>query len=493
MSNSPKFIAFDLGAESGRAVLGILDDDRLTLEEVHRFPNQPVRTPDGLHWDALRLFHEMKQGLRACSQAHGADIAGLGVDTWGVDFGLLDRSGGLLGNPFHYRDSRTDGVPEQAFQRVPRAEIYERTGIQFMQLNTLYQLLSMVISRAPILDLADRLLLMPDLFNYWFTGEKTSEFSIATTTQFYDPRERNWSRRLLEEMGIPTSMLPPVAAPGSVIAPLRESVADEVGIGRIPVIAPATHDTGSAVAAVPAAGKDHLYISCGTWALMGVELDSPLINEKALDLNFTNEGGVFGTIRFLKNIGGLWLVQECRRHWQRNGEEITYADLTEQAAAARPFAFIVDPDDPSFLAPGDMPSRIAGFCRRTGQTVPESRGQIVRCALDSLALKHRHVLEKLEGLLGKRLDPIHMVGGGIQNRLLCQLTADVTGRQVLAGPVEATAIGNILMQAIALGHIASLAEARQIVRSSFPCEVYDPGDQTAAADAWGAFRRIVSA
>ncbi|MDO8589029.1 MAG: rhamnulokinase family protein [Armatimonadota bacterium] len=490
MSNALKFLAFDLGAESGRGVVGLLDGPTLRLEEVHRFPNEPIRLNDGLHWDILRLLHEIKRGFRACAQAHGTDISGVGVDTWGVDFGLLDRDGGLLGNPYHYRDDRTNGMLEEAFKRVPRSEIYERTGIQFMRLNTLYQLLAMALSKSPLLEVADTLLFTPDLFNYWFTGEKLSEYTISTTSQFYDPREDDWSRPLLQQLGIPTCFLPNVVRPGHVIAPLRQSFAEEVGLPQIPVIAPAAHDTGCAVAAVPATGKDHAYLSCGTWALIGVELEKPLISEKALELNFTNEGGVFDTIRFLKNMAGLWLVQECRRHWAREREELSYSELTEMASASEPFAYLVDPDDPVFLSPGDMPARIIEFCRNIGAGEPQTKAEIIRCALDSIALKYRNVLSSLEALLGKRLEPIHIVGGGTQNRLLCQLTADVTGRTVVAGPVEATAIGNILMQAIARGEIGSLAEGREIVRNSFPMVTYEPSPDSRMEDAWARFRRI---
>jgi rhamnulokinase len=489
MRNPLKFLALDLGAESGRAVVGLLDGSTLKLEEVHRFPNEAVRINDGLHWDSLRQFHEIKRGIGLCVKNYGADISGLGVDTWGVDFGLLDRQDALLGNPFHYRDSRTNGMLEKAFSIVPRSEIYERSGIQFMQLNTLYQLLSMVLSKSTQLEMAQTMLLMPDLFNFWLTGEKVSEFSIATTTQFYDPRERDWSRSLLEKMSIPTHILCPIVPPGTVIGSLCASVADEVG-AAIPVIAPACHDTGSAVAAVPAVGRNHLYISCGTWALIGVELDAPLINEDALTSNFTNEGGVCDTIRFLKNCAGLWLVQECRRQWAREGEDLSYSQLTELAAAEPAFKYVVDPDDPGFISPGDMPARIVEFCCRTGQEAPATKGAIVRCALDSVALKYRYVLERLEQMLGRRLDPIHMMGGGTQNRLLCRLTADVTGRTVLAGPIEATAIGNILMQAIATGEIASLAQGREIVRSSFPLETYQPQRQERMETIWPLFTRL---
>lgn len=485
-----KFLAFDLGAESGRALVGLLDDSTLTLEEAHRFPNEAVWVGESLHWDTLRQFHEMKLGLRAVVQSHGSDLAGIGVDTWGVDFGLLDRNGELLGNPYHYRDERTEGMLEEAFKRVPRREIYERTGIQFMRLNTLYQLLAMALKKSPQFDVAERLLMTPDLLNYWFTGEKISEYTIATTSQCYDPREGDWAWSILEKLGIPTRMFSGVVPPGTVMGPLRDSVANEVGIGKVSVIAPATHDTGSAVAAVPASNKDCAYISCGTWALIGTELDEPLINDSALEQNFTNEGGVYGSIRFLKNIGGLWLAQECRRQWAKEGESLSYAELTEMAAAEEPFAHIVDSDSSVFLAPGDMPSRIVQFCKESGQDAPQSKGAIIRCALDSVALKYRYVLECLEGLVGRRLDPVHIVGGGTQNRLLCRLTADATRRTVIAGPIEATAIGNILVQAIAAGAIGSLAEGREIVRRSFPMALYEPQDEGRIDEVWPKFLRI---
>jgi rhamnulokinase len=474
MSRQFSFLALDLGAESGRAMLGQFGGERLQLSEVYRFPNGPVRLPDGLHWDALRLWSEIKQGLAQAIQEHGVNLASTGLDTWGVDFGLLDRDGALVSSPYHYRDSRTDGMLDEAFRRVPRAEIFEQTGIQFMQINSLYQLLSMVVRQSPALDIAETFLTMPDLFNYWLTGRRVCEFSNATTTQCYDPRKGDWAIPLLEKMSIPTHIFPEIVPPGTVLGELLPPVAEEVGTSGLPVIAPACHDTGCAVAAVPAKGSDFVYISSGTWSLMGAELPEPVINTQSLTFGFTNEGGVGGTFRFLKNIAGLWLIQECRRMWARQGEEFSYDDLTQMAAQADPLQSVVDPDYGEFLKPGDMPARIRAFCQMTDQPVPQSKGAVIRCALESLALKYRWVLERLEEILARHLEPIHIVGGGTQNRLLNQFAADATGRQVITGPIEATAAGNVITQAMALGHIASLEEGRRIVRNSFDVATYEP-------------------
>jgi len=475
------FLALDLGAESGRAMLGQFDGRRLRLSEVHRFPNSPARLPDGLHWDALRLWTEIKSGLTLAGREYGVELGGVGLDTWGVDFGLLDRHGVLISNPYHYRDSRTDGMLEEAFRRVPREEIFERTGIQFMQINSLYQLLSMVVRQSPALDVAETFLTMPDLFNYWLTGRQACEFSIATTTQCYDPRQGDWARPLLETLDIPPHIFPEVVSPGTVLGQLSPAVAEEVGLSDLPVIAPGCHDTASAVAAVPAevadrrrSVADFLYISSGTWSLVGAEVPGPVINAQSLAFDFTNEGGVCGTFRFLKNVAGLWLVQECRRMWAGQGEALSYDDLTHMAAQAEPLRSVIDPDCGEFLKPGDMPDRIRAGCQATGWPVPQSKGAVVRCALESLALKYRWVLERIEEILGRRLEPIHIVGGGTRNRLLNQFTADATGRPVVAGPIEATAAGNVLMQMMALGHIESLAEGRQVVRDSFDVAVYEP-------------------
>ena len=468
------YLAFDLGAESGRAIIATLEADRLTLNEVHRFGNGPVRLPDGLHWDVLRLWTEIKAGIAAAIK-NGAKPVGIGVDTWGVDFALLDKNGALLGNPFHYRDARTDGMMDKVFQCLSRDAIFAQTGIQFMQLNTLYQLYAMVRAKSPLFDVADRVVTIPDLFNYWLSGKITNEFTNSTTTQCYNPLTRDWSKGMLETLGIPARLFGPVTDSGSVIGPILPEVAEETGVGAVSVILPACHDTGSAVTAVPARNQDFAWISSGTWSIMGAEVLQPVLSEKALVYNFTNEGGVFGTWRLSKNIMGLWLVQECRRYWREHGEELSYDELTHLAAEARPFLAVIDPDADVFFHPGDMPGKIRKFCAESGQPIPQTTGEIVRVALESIALKYRRTLARLEELSGKRLDPIHIIGGGTKNRLLNQFTADCTGRTVVIGPVEATAIGNVLMQAIGLGHLESLSEARAVVRTSFEVEEYQPG------------------
>jgi rhamnulokinase len=468
-----KLLAFDLGAESGRGVLGLFDGQRLRLEVVHRFGNGPVRTLEALHWDVLRLYSEMLAALRRCAAEHGG-IDSVGVDTWGVDFALVGRNNTLLGNPRHYRDPHTEGVMEQAFTRVPRSEVFRQTGLQFMRFNTLFQLLALQRDRSPLLDLAETLLFMPDLFHFFFTGMKFNEFTDASTSQMVDPTAKTWAYGLMKAFGLPQQILGTLVQPGTVLGPLRSSVAAETGLRSVPVVAPASHDTAAAVAAVPAAGTSWAYISSGTWSLMGAELAAPLINEKVQEYNFTNEGGVGGTIRFLKNIMGLWLVQECRRMWERAGHAYTYEELMHLAVEAAPFASVVNPDDTGFILPPNMPAAIQEFCRRTGQAVPQEPGAVVRCALEGLAFCYRWVLERLEELLGRRLDVIHVVGGGSQNTLLCQLTADACNRPVQAGPVEATAIGNVLVQAIGLKGLKSLDEAREVVRRSFEVVTYTP-------------------
>lgn len=493
MARDSKFLAFDFGAESGRALLGVIRDSKLELHEAHRFPNSPVTTLGHLHWDVFRQLQDIKQGLKIVLQETDGEIDGVGVDTWGVDFGLLGEDGELLAVPWHYRDSRTDGMMEEVFDIVSREEIFEQTGTQFMQLNTLYQLYSMVKTKSTALKHASRLLMMPDLFNYWLTGEQVGEFTIASTSQCYNPRKGDWASDLLSRLGIQTEMLPKVIQPGTTVGTLHKSLVSELGGGRgIPVIAPGCHDTASAVASVPATGTDHAYLSSGTWSLMGVELREPMITQAAIERNFTNEGGVCGTFRFLHNIMGLWIVQECRRTWLNAGEEFSYAELTEMAGEAEGFVSIIDPNHSVFLAPGDMPQRVREFCRDTGQVVPTSKAEVVRCVLDSLACAYRATIEDLDRMLGKRHDPIHIVGGGTQNTLLSQLTSDVTGRTVVAGPVEATAIGNVLVQAMGAGFVSSLDELREIVRNSFELTTYRPRAGAAIDRAYDTFRGIAS-
>ncbi|MFW5857445.1 MAG: rhamnulokinase [Planctomycetota bacterium] len=485
-----RFVAFDLGAESGRAVAGSLADGKLELDVLHRFPNGPVPVIDRIHWDALGIFRNLLDGLRAYRDRYGETLDGLGVDTWGVDFALIGADGGLLGNPVHYRDARTDGMPEKVFKQVSRREVYQRTGIQVMPINTLFQLYSLVQTNDVLLREAETMLFMPDLLNYLFTGERVSEYSIASTSQMYDMAGNEWATDLLDRLGIPTRILPEVAAPGSVIGNMRDALATETGVKAAPVIAPACHDTAAAVAAVPAEGEGWCFLSSGTWSLMGMETPEPIITEETRELNFTNEGGVDGTIRFLKNIMGLWLVQELRRAWRREGEDLDYAALVGLAEEAEPFRSFVDPDHAPFASPGGMPEKMATFCRETDQPVPETKGQFVRAALESLALTYRYVVECLEQVGGQPLQTIHIVGGGTQNKLLNRFTADATGRTVVTGPVEATAAGNVLMQAVALGVVGSIAEARQIVRASFPLETYAP-ETTAAWDAqYARFQQI---
>jgi rhamnulokinase len=468
-----KVLAFDLGAESGRGLVGAFDGGRLQLDVVHRFPNGPVQTLETMHWDVLRLYGEMLAGMRKAAAEQG-ELAGIGVDTWGVDFALIGRGGTLLGNPRHYRDPHTEHIMGQAFARVPKAEIFRETGLQFMRFNTLFQLLALQRDRSPLLDNAETLLFMPDLFHYWLTGIKANEYTDASTSQLLQPRTRTWARELIARFELPGRVFGTIVQPGTVLGPLRNSVGSVTGFSGVPVLAPATHDTAAAVAAVPARGDSWAYISSGTWSLMGAEIAEPLTHEQVHAVNFTNEGGVGGTIRLLKNVMGLWLVQECRRCWQHTGRDYSYEELMRLAAEAAAFASLVNPDDDSFILPVDMPKALAEFCRRTSQAAPAEPGAVVRCALESLALKYRWVLERLEELVGRRLEVIHIVGGGCQNTLLCQLAADACQRTVLAGPVEATAIGNVLTQLLGLGLIGSLEEGREIVRRSFEVTAYEP-------------------
>jgi rhamnulokinase len=484
------YLAFDLGAESGRAILGTISDARLSIEELHRFPNIPVRTPTGLYWDTLRLLHEIQQGLAAAGRARKLSLEGIGVDTWGVDFALLGRDGDLIASPRHYRDSRNDGMLEKTFAVVPREEIFAQTGIQFMQINTLYQLHAMKLAGSPALDAARTLLFMPDLFNYWLTGSCKSELTIASTSQFYNPLKKQWAAELLDRLDLPTALLAETVPPGAPLGSLLPHVAEAAGLTTTPVYATACHDTASAVAAVPAAGEDWCYISSGTWSLMGVELDAPVINEQSLALNFTNEVGAASRIRFLKNIAGLWLLQECRREWALEGSEYSYQDLTRMAQAARPFRAIINPD--AFLHPGQMPSKIAEFCRSSGQDVPEGPAEICRSILESLALRYRQVLESLEALLGRKLKVIHIVGGGSRNDVLNQFVADATGRPVVAGPSEATAIGNLLVQMIGSGLLSSLSEARGVVKESFPPRLVEPRPSTGWDESYTRFCSLTS-
>jgi rhamnulokinase len=485
------FCALDLGAETGRVMHGQFDGKRLDLSEIHRFESRPVRVPDGLHTDVLHIWSELKNGMAAVARKVNGVIAGIGVDTWGVDFAFLDKQGALLANPYHYRDTLIDGILPKAFEKVSRPDIFEQTGLQFMPINTLYQLYALKLRRSSLLDHADALLMMADLFNYWLTGRAVSEFTIATTSQCFDSRKKSWAFPLMERFGLPTNLFRPIVEPGSVLGTLLPQVCEEIGCKEdVPVIAPGCHDTACAVAAVPAENKSFAFISCGTWSVLGAEINEPCITPESLAADFTNEGGVAGTYRFLKNLTGLWLVQECRRKWERNEEDLSYATLTRLAADAEPLVSIINPAAPEFAKPGDMPARIREYCGKSGQRIPESKGAVVRCALESLALSYRGTLEQLERILHDRLEPIHIVGGGAQNALLCQFAADATKRMVVAGPVEATAIGNVVMQAIALGHIASVDEARNIIRRSFETATYTPENHQQWDYAYARFMKL---
>ena len=491
MKNKYKFLAFDFGASSGRAMLATFDGKKITLEEKHRFSNDPVSVNGDLYWDVLRLFFEIKQGILKCANSGDRDIDCIGIDTWGVDYGLLDENGKLLGNPYHYRDTRTDGMYDEAFKIVSKEDIYNNTGIAFNWFNTLFQLLSAKLSGDVSLKNADKLLFMPDLFNYFLTGEKKCEYTIASTSQMFDSKTHKWSVDMLEKLGISTNLFADIVYPGEKIGVLKPELAEELGVEQIPVVAVASHDTGSAVASVPVEkGEDFVYISSGTWSLMGVELDAPMVTEDALNYNFTNEGGVNKTIRFLKNIMGLWLIQESRRQWDREGTLLSFDELEKQAKEATPFASLIDPDYHKFQTPGNMPKRIREYCQKTGQKVPETKGEIVRCIAESLAFKYRQVVEGMEDVTGKRYNVINIVGGGIKDKMICSFTANATGRKVSTGPVEATSIGNVIVQGMAMGAIRDLNEGRKIVKNSFPIEVYEPQDTDKWNEAYENWKKI---
>ncbi len=468
------YLAVDLGASSGRVLAGLFDGHDLDLEEVHRFTNGPVSVNGRLYWRTFELWANILAGLREAGRRYGNSIVSVGVDTWGVDFGLLDRNGEVLGAPVAYRDVRTQGAFDRAFAVVPREEIYAETGLQFMELNSLYQLLAAKQMGSPPLDRAGQLLFMPDLFHWMLTGVAANELTIASTSQLYNPRTGDWSEKLIERFGLPREIFGKILPPGTTLGPLLRHVADETGLKNVNVVLPGTHDTASAVLAVPASQGSWCYISSGTWSLMGLETPAPVITDQSAAWNFTNEGGVAGTTRLLKNISGLWLVQECQRIWKSQGQDYNWEGLTRLAADATPLRSVFNPDDSRLGAPTDMPAQIAALCREAGGPAPTDHGEILRSALESLALRYRQVLQCLEQLGGKRIDQINIVGGGTQNRLLCQMAADACGRPVLAGPIEATAIGNVMMQAIAAGDVAGVAEARDVVRMSFDMVEYQP-------------------
>lgn len=485
-----KMLAIDLGASSGRGIVGSFDGKTLKITENHRFPNEPVNTNGNFSWDILRIFYEIKASISKCALSEDKTIQSIGIDTWGVDYGYIDKNGALMANPYHYRDSRTDGIQPYAFKTVPFEKLYGITGIQTMNFNTIYQLVADMRDRPYIVENAERLLFTPDLLNYFLTGEKFTEYTIASTGAVLDAKERAISKELLKAFGIKESLFSPVVNPGHKVGKLTKALISELGDIRADVVNIASHDTASAVIAVPAKrGDDFVYISSGTWSLMGVENDQPVINELSMRYNFTNEGGAGGKIRFLKNIMGLWLEQESRRQWKREGTSYTFDELTDLALTSKSFACFIDPNNVLFSPAGDMPGRIREFCKKTGQYVPQTVGEIVRCIFESLALCYRQTIETIEAMTGKKYSSINIVGGGTKEAVLCQWAADASNRTVYAGPVEATAIGNITMQAIAAGAIKDICEAREILTNSFDVKVYESKHN----DAWEeAYQRFLS-
>jgi rhamnulokinase len=485
-------LAFDLGASSGRAMIGQWDGELLVLEEIHRFPNDPVQVGNRLQWDILRLYHEIKQGLL---KAHHKQILlqSIGIDSWAVDFGIIGPQGELMENPTHYRDRRNDGMMEAITEQLGASRIFAQTGIQFLPFNTLYQLAAMKKMDSLALKAGKKLLMIPDLLRYFLTGEMHSEFTNSSTTQMYNPISGDWDRELLDDLALPHTLLANIVLPGTKVGMLQPSVCTELGVPSVQVIAVGEHDTASAVAAVPALSGDFAYLISGTWSLLGTELNHPVLDPLALQHNFTNEGGVQGTFRLLKNIMGLWLVQECKRTWDKAGESHTFAELVDLAEQAEPFLCLIDPDDPMFLNPIDMPKQIRSFCKESDQPEPQTEGQIIRCILESLALKYKMVLGLTEQLANKTFSGLHITGGGIHNTLLCQFTANATGKTVWAGPVEGSAIGNVLVQLIASGAFKDLAEARAAVRHSFPIDTYEPINPSAWNEAYKHFLTLLPA
>ncbi|MBQ3888103.1 MAG: rhamnulokinase [Clostridia bacterium] len=484
-----RVLAFDFGASSGRAIVAEFDGETISFHEVHRFSNDPVDIGGTVYWDVQRLFFEIKQGLLKAKQDGGFDS--VGIDTWGVDFGLLRKDGSLVENPVHYRDRRNEGMVDRAAAYMSRERMYELTGIQFLDFNTVFQLLSLKENRPYILDEADTLLMMPDLLNYMLTGKKATEYSIATTTQLVDLKTHDWSDEILSALGLPRRLLTPIVPTGSVIGTLHPALCEELGLPAVPVVAVAEHDTQSAVTATPSAAEDFIFISCGTWSLFGTETKEPIVSEKSRAMNITNEGGYGYSTAFLKNICGLWLIQESRRQWRREGTEYSYADLEREALAAEPFRSFIDPDAPEFGTMGDLPNRVREYCRKTGQPVPETVGQVMRCIYESLALKYRRTFEEVCECTEKTYDRIHVMGGGTKDGLLLQMAANSCGVTVYGGPIEATALGNIAVQLLACGAVKDIAEARAIIARGEALCRFEPQDADRWEEAYRAFRAVI--
>ena len=484
-----RVLAFDFGASSGRAIIGCFDGDKITLEEVHRFSNDPVSVGGTVYWDVLRLFYEIKQGIIKAKIAGGFDS--IGIDTWGVDFGLIDSEGKLMENPVHYRDARTVGLVDEAFKTMPKEKLYGITGIQFMELNTLFQLISLKKYRPWMLERADKMLFMPDLFGYMLTGKMCAEYSIASTSQLIDLDKKTWSKEILDAFGIKESVFAPLVQPGTVLGELSKEICEECGVDPVPVISVCGHDTQSAITSVPCEDGDFAFLSSGTWSLFGTELDKPIVNETSMNINITNEGGFDGSTGFLKNIIGLWLIQESRRQWKREGKEYSYADLEKLALAAEPFKCFIDPDAPEFVPHGNIPERVREFCRKTGQYVPETVGEIMRCIYESLAMKYRLTFEKLRECTERDYPVIHVIGGGTKDGLLCQMTANSCDRTVKAGPIEATVMGNVAVQLMSDGSVKNIGQARKIVADSSELKTFEPKDTDKWAGVYEDFLKVV--
>ena len=487
-TEAKRVLAFDFGASSGRAILGTLRDGKIHMEEVHRFSNDPVIVNGTMYWDTMRQFYEIKQGILKARRR--GEFESIGIDTWGVDFGLLNAHGELMENAVHYRDERTDGMIEDVFSKISKERLYEITGNEFMYFNTIFQMDALVQKRPWMMEQAEQFLFTPDLFNYFLTGNRKSEYTMATTSSMFDIRKRCWSKEVMEALGLKESFFPEIVDSGTIVGEVQASICEELGIAPVKVIAVASHDTQSASVAVPTTRDDFLFISCGTWSLYGTELPEPVIGKKSLELSVTNEGSYGGKVNFLKNITGLWMIQESRRQWTREGQEYSFGELEQLAGEAKPFQSYIDADAPEFVPSGNMPRRIREFCRKTGQPVPETVGEIVRCINQSLALKYRSVLEKIEYCLDKKYDRIHMIGGGIQSEMLCRMTACATGCEVVAGPVEATALGNLAVQFMALGEIRDIKEARDIVAHSEQVKVYQPTERDDWERAYEEYQKV---
>ncbi len=485
-----RVLAFDFGASSGRAILGIFDGEKIELREIHRFSNDPVQINGTVYWDVQRLFYEIKQGILKAKETGGFDS--IGIDTWGVDFGLLRKDGTLVENPVHYRDARNDGMVEKAQKYMTKERMYDITGIQFMDFNTIFQLLSLKENRPYILEEADTLLFMPDLLSYMLSGVKSTEYSIATTSQMVDLETKDWSEEILEKFGIDKSLLTPIAPTGAVIGQLSDEICEELGVPKADVVSVAAHDTQSAITAAPCEYDDFAFISCGTWSLFGTEVKEPIINEASKKLNVTNEGGYGYTTAFLKNICGLWLIQESRRQWMREGTEYSYAELEKLALECEPFKCFIDPDAPEFAPMGNLPKRVKEYCRKTGQYVPQTVGEIMRCIYESLALKYRYTFDGIKECTGKNYDRIHVMGGGTKDKLLLQMTAQSCNVNVYGGPIEATALGNVAVQLMSCGAIKDIKEARKIIAKGENLKLYRPNDNGDWEKAYSVFKNIIN-